>query len=177
MLCPLATLGSRTSHSLVGSVKDLSVYDRAASREEIARTISLDIPDNLAAHCPVTASVSDAANGFTPEKMTDEDAQTRWSSGVTNAEQWAVIDLGKVQNINSVAIRWETAFPREYRIAVSSDGRDWKEVFTGAGQAGLTEASFASVPARQIKILMTKPATSWGYSIFETEAYFRKAGK
>jgi hexosaminidase len=175
MLCPLATLGSRTGHSMVGSVKDVTIFDRALTAKEIGRKAGLDVPDNLAAGCPVTASATDAANGFTPEKITDQDPATRWSSGMTSADQWIMTDLGKVQNINAVAIRWETAYPKEYRVAVSTDGHEWKDVFTGAGQAGLTEASFATVPARQIKITMSKPASQWGYSIFETEVFSRKA--
>jgi hexosaminidase len=174
MLCPLATLGSRTGHSLNGSIKDLIVFDRAMSAKEIGRKAGLDMPDNLAAGRPVTASVSDAANGFMPEKITDEDTHTRWSSGMTGADQWVTIDLGKVQSVNTVATRWEVAHPREYRIAVSADGHEWKEVFTGAAEVGLTEACFADVPARQVKILLSKPANAWGYSIFETEVYNRK---
>jgi hypothetical protein len=174
MICPLATLGSRTGHSLAGTVRDLTVYNRALSAKEIGRGAGLEMPDNLAAGCPVIASVSDTANGFTPEKITDEDTQTRWSSGTTGADQWVTIDLGRIQKVNTVATRWEIAHPREYRIAVSTDGREWKEVFTGAGEIGRTEACFAEVPARQIKLLLAKPANSWGYSIFETEVYYRK---
>lgn len=175
MLCPLAFLGSRTGHSFTGRVKDLTVYNRAMSPKEIGRMAGLDIPDNLAAGCAVTASASDVKYGLTPEKITDEDLNTRWSSGPTSADQWIDIDLGAIKNINAVTIDWEKAFATGYRIAVSTDGQEWKEVSIGKGREGNTDASFVTTPARHIRILMSKPASGWGYSIFDVQAFCRKA--
>ncbi len=174
MVCPLATLGSKTGHSFAGKVKDLAIYDRALSAKEIGRMAGLDVPDNLAAGKPVTASASDTAYGLTPDKVTDEDLHSRWSSGVTRADQWLSIDLGAVKEINTVNIHWESAFPADYHVLVSQDGSTWSDVTSGAGCAGATEAKFKTVPARYVKIAMSKPTTGWGYSIFEVEVLKRK---
>jgi hypothetical protein len=175
MLCPLAILGSKTGHSFSGKVKELSVYNRAFSPHEIGDMAGIDIPENIAAGCAVTASASDTPYQLTAEKITDGNPNTRWSSAPTNADQWIDIDLGSIRKVNEVTINWQEAYAAEYRIAVSSDGQQWKEVFVGKGHQGITDAAFATASARHLKILMSKPATRWGYSIFKIEAFCHRA--
>ena len=174
MVCPLAQLGSKTGHSFVGKVRNLTVINRALTAREIGRAAGLDIPDNLAAHCLATASRSDTPYGLTPEKLTDEDAGTRWSSGPGGAETWVAIDLGKPQEFNTVTINWENAYANEFHIAVSDDGAQWHDIAQGAGKVGVTETRFPPITAQHVRILMSKAATGWGYSIWEVEVLKRK---
>lgn len=174
MICPLARLGSKTGNSFVGKIRNLKVINRALTPKEIGRAAGLDIPDNLAAHCAVTASRSDTPYGLTPEKITDDDPGTRWSSGQGGAETWVAIDLGKPHEFNTVTIKWENAIANEYRIAVSDDGNQWRDVAGGAGKVGVTETKFPAVTARHIRINMSKAATGWGYSIWEVEVLKRR---
>jgi hexosaminidase len=173
-ICPLAQLGSKTGNSFVGKIRNLKVYDRALSAKEIGRAAGLDLPDNLAAKCAVTASASDTAYGLTPDKITDGDPGTRWSSGATSAEQWVAVDLGSVVEFNAVAVAWETARPNELQVQVSSDGKDWQTVATTAVTSDKTDIRLPSARARQVRLLMSKPATQWGYSIWELEVMKRR---
>lgn len=169
LVCPLRQLGGGAGESFVGSIRKLKVLDRALTPKEIGRAAGLDIPDNLAAGAKVSATVSDTAHGFTPELATDDDPKSRWSSGPTQAEQSLTLDLGKAVAFNTVAIEWEAAVPREYRVEASSDGKEWKPVFTGEAKPGRTTASFSNTNGRHLRIVMSKPATPWGYSIHNIE--------
>jgi hypothetical protein len=174
MVCPLSRLGSPTGNSFVGKVRNLKVVNRALTAKEIGRAAGLDIPDNLAAHRPATASASDTAYGLTPEKITDEDPGTRWSSGVTSAEQWVAVDLGAAVEFNTVNIAWETARPKQLHVKVSDDGQNWKQVFAGDVTGGQTTAAFPRVRARQLRLVMSEPVTQWGYSIWTVEVWNKK---
>jgi len=176
IICPLAMLGSRTGNSFVGKVRNVKVHNRALSPREIGRAAGLDAPDNLAARCPVKASASDAANGFTPENITDENPGTRWSSGITSSEQSVTADLGQPREFNTVRIAWEAARPGRVRIQISNDGMNWKEVFTGAVSGESTVAALPSVTASQVRLVMCDPVSQWGYSIWELEVFKRRAG-
>ncbi len=171
MLCPLAMLGGTTGNSFAGTLRNLKVYARALSAKEIGRAAGLDVPDDLAAGRPASASASDAAHGLTPEKLTDGDPATRWSSGMTRQPQWAAVDLGAEKSVGRVVLNWEAAFAKSYAVEVSSDGQAWKEVFRGEGKAGETRAEFAPVKARHVRIRMPEAANEWGYSLWSIEVF------
>lgn len=175
MLCPLRQLGSTTGNSFIGKLRKIKVVNRALTPKEIGRAAGLDIPDNLAAGAKVTATASDSDHGFTPEKIADEDPATRWSSGPTSAEQSVTLDLQQPVVFNTVAIAWETAVPTTYRVEISEDGEQWKQVFTGEAAPGKTVAVFPAVTAKHVRIAMSKPETGWGYSIYEIEVMNAKA--
>jgi len=178
LVCPLKRLGSATGNSFVGVVKDLKVWNYARTAKEIGRAAGLDIPDNLAAGKPVQASVSDTAHGFTPDKITDEDTSTRWSSGPITAPQWVTIDLGQSVEFNTVHIAWETARPTKLRLEVTDDpaANNWKEVYAGPVSGEQTKAAFPNTRARHLRVRMSDAANGWGYSIWELEITCAKKG-
>lgn len=168
MLCPLRWLGSKSGNSFVGKVRNLRVVNHALSPREIARAAGIDMPENLAEKRPATATFSYPS--FPPVNLTDGDPGTRWSSG-DGREGVVTVDLGAAKRIAAVKILWEVAFAKTYEIAVSEDGKDWRKVFTGEGKQGDTLASFDPVSARYVRVTGTKPATGYGYSIWELEVY------
>ncbi|MEO5716872.1 MAG: family 20 glycosylhydrolase [Luteolibacter sp.] len=174
LVCPLRQLGGGAGESFVGTIRKLRVANRALTAKEIGRAAGLDMPENLAVGAKVTATASDSANGFTPDLATDDDAKSRWSSGPTQAEQSLAIDLGKEVSFNTLTIDWESAVPAEYRVELSRDGKEWKSVFTGEAQPGRTTAAFSNVTASQVRIVMNKPRTGWGYSIYQVEVLSAK---
>lgn len=174
MVCPLGRIGGKDGESFVGSIRKLRVVNRALSAKEIGRAAGLDIPDNLAAGCEVTASASDGAHGFIPENVVDGDPRTRWSSGMTRNKQWIALDLGKEVSLNSVNVVWENAVPRVYQLEVSNDAKDWQKVFDGDAKIGETTANFAAQKARYIRVNMSEAQTQWGYSIHEIEVMLRR---
>lgn len=169
MLCPLRWLGSKTGNSFTGSIRKLKVVNRALSPKEIAKAAGIEIPDNLAAGAEASASASDSAHGLVPANLTDDNPATRWSSGITPAPQWVVLDLRKPVSFNTVAITWETAVPGSYQIQVSDDAEQWRDVLTGDANPGRSSATFPNTKARHLRVAMSKPKTQWGYSIHEIE--------
>lgn len=177
MVCPLARLGAADGSSFAGSVRNLRVVDRALTAKEIGRAAGLDIPDNLAEGARVTASASDDAHGFTAGLAADGKPDTRWSSAPTAAEQWLQLDLGAPKTFNAVTVKWEVACPKAYRVEASEDGQAWRALGEGEGREGLTELRVPETTARQVRLIMTKPATGWGYSVWEVEVLKRRGAK
>lgn len=102
---------------------------------------------------------------------TDGAAGTRWESDMTDQE-WIYIDLEKRQTVQTVVIKWEDAHAASYDVQISNDGKTWKTVerVTNA-QGGTEEIHLGGIKTRYIKIVGTKRATEFGFSIFEIEVY------
>ncbi|GAA5194892.1 penicillin acylase family protein [Rugosimonospora acidiphila] len=128
---------------------------------------------NLAAGRPASASSTQLLTGYTPGKATDGDPTSRWSSNWSD-NQWIRVDLGSTQSIGRVILRWEDAYATAYRIDVSSDGNTWRTVSsTTTGNGGLDNDTFPATSARYVRMTGVKRATSYGYSLYEFEAYSR----
>ena len=82
-----------------------------------------DGPD-LALHKPATASGDD---GNPAGNAVDGNPRTRWSSRYQDGE-WLRVDLGDATAFDRIAIAWEQAYARAYRIQVSADGQAWTDV-------------------------------------------------
>lgn len=117
---------------------------------------------------PVRASSNLVQAGATgPEAVNDGRLSTRWSSEFSDP-QWIAIDLGTEQRIDRVTLNWESAFARGYTIDVSTDGSEWRTVYsTEAGKGGREEIRFAPVAARWVRMNGTKRGTLFGYSLYE----------
>jgi chitinase len=126
---------------------------------------------NAALNKTATAS-SVEETGFEAYKAFDGNAtSTRWSSAYTDTE-WVKIDLGALQNVSRVVLKWENAYATSYRIETSADNATWavqKTVTAGVG--GVEDLSFATVSARYVKMAGVKRATEYGYSLWEFEVY------
>lgn len=125
---------------------------------------------NLALNKTVSASSTENSS-FTAENVLDGNGATRWSSAYSDP-QAITIDLGLLQGINRVRLKWETAYARSYQIRVSPDGNSWIPVFnTANGDGGLNEIAFAPVNARYVQMNGTERGTMFGYSLCEFEVY------
>ncbi|MFB7056036.1 discoidin domain-containing protein [Streptomyces vinaceus] len=129
---------------------------------------------NLAAGAPASASSSEWWNPFVdyaPDRALDGDRNTRWASE-WNDNQWLQVDLGTTQLVKHVTLDWEQAYGRAYRIELSSDGSNWRTVWsTDSGDGGLDIARFTAVPARYLRVQGVTRATWWGYSLCEVGVY------
>ena len=125
---------------------------------------------NIAAHKPAKASASEV-NYLTPDLAFDGDELTRWSSGISNS-QWIYVDLLEQYPINKVVLKWEEAYATGYKIQVSNDAVNWKDVYiTNSGTGGEDVVYFPEENARYVRMLGTQRASSWGYSLYEFEVY------
>lgn len=101
----------------------------------------------------------------------DGDISTRWSSAYSHTE-WLEFDMLDTFEISRITMSWEAAYADEFDILVSTNKQDWTQVFTvGQGQKSKLNIVFDAVECRYVKIQLKKRATSWGYSLYEVEAY------
>jgi hypothetical protein len=117
--------------------------------------------------------VAKSSGGGNAESLSnDGDLTTRWFSAVAD-NQWWEVDLGSVQNISKVDIKWEGAYATEYDIQLSSDDISFTTVFsTTTGVGGNVSHSFGATDARYVKIKLIKRIESlWSFSFWELEVY------
>ncbi|HET7799894.1 MAG TPA: discoidin domain-containing protein [Humibacillus xanthopallidus] len=127
---------------------------------------------NLVTGRPATASSHqwDLFTDFRPSRATDGRGDTRWASAWSD-NQWWRVDLGSVRQVGRVAVSWEAAHAKAYRIEVSTDGSSWRTVSSVTdGDGGLDVAVFTPTSARYIRVVGVQRATPYGYSIWEVGA-------
>jgi len=130
---------------------------------------------NLALGRPATASTS--FPGLPASNATDGNAASRWSSQYSDSE-WISVDLGLAYTINRVALRWESAYGRGYKLQVSNDASAWSDVYsTTAGDGGVDDITLTTpASGRYLRMLGTQRVTEYGYSLFELEVYGNVTG-
>ncbi|RMG37226.1 MAG: hypothetical protein D6732_07165, partial [Methanobacteriota archaeon] len=126
-------------------------------------------PENLAYLKPVTVS-SVEGPGLEGDKAVDGNFGTRWSSQFSEP-QYLQIDLQKVTTFNRIRITWETAYAKNYQIAVSSDSINWRIYTVNPSGDGGVDEFVKTDSARYIKINCLQRATQWGCPIYEVEVY------
>ncbi|MGC9665610.1 penicillin acylase family protein [Planosporangium sp. 12N6] len=128
-----------------------------------------DTVANLAAGRPVTASSTQLL--YSTAAAVDGDRSTRWASAWSD-DQWIRVDLGGVQPVSRVVLRWEAAYASAYRIDVAGDDGAWRPVWsTDVGNGGVDNDTFAPTTARYVRVVGQRRATGYGYSLYEFEVY------
>jgi len=129
--------------------------------------------DNLAYKKKAYAS-SGALEAPDAEDVTDGSSGSRWSSRYDD-DQWVYVDLGESKEISTVVLNWEAAYARAYKLQVSDDARDWKDVYgTSEGRGGVDRIALKSVRGRYVRMLGIRRATQFGYSLYEMEVYGKR---
>ncbi len=126
---------------------------------------------NLALNKTITASGSENVTVYPPTAAIDGNLTSRWSSAFVDPS-WIQVDLGSVQPIGQVVLRWERAYGTQYTIQVSSDGTTFTPVFTQTnGLGGSENLVLPTVNARYVRMNGTQRSTAYGYSLWEFEVY------
>jgi hypothetical protein len=121
----------------------------------------------MCAFSAIRATASSVQENNIAPNAVDGNMSTRWGSEFSDP-QWIQLELAEPRIISGMMIYWETAFAEDYKILLSVDGKDWKQVFEVKGADGKTDdIYFKPQKAKYIKIICDKRATSWGASIFE----------
>ncbi|MER7168801.1 penicillin acylase family protein [Micromonospora sp. NPDC000207] len=124
---------------------------------------------NLAAGRPVTAS--SAQLGHPAGRAVDGNLGTRWASDWAD-DQWITVDLGSPRQVGRARLNWEDAYPRGYRIEVSTDGTSWRTAWsTTLGDGGTDLAVFPTTTARYVRVRAVTRATTYGVSLWELSVY------
>jgi hypothetical protein len=119
---------------------------------------------------PVTASSVEKA-GVDPKNAVDGDRSTRWASAFTDFE-WITVDLGEPHPIQAVRLDWENAYGRDYKIDVSDDAKNWRNIHSKTGGRGGTEEIIGvNATGRYVRLTGLQRATEWGFSLWEFGIY------
>ncbi|TDW24559.1 calcineurin-like phosphoesterase family protein [Kribbella kalugense] len=120
---------------------------------------------------PVIAS-SIEGDTLAAARAVDGNASTRWASAEGSDPQWIQVDLGQPATIGRVKLSWEAAYAKAYRIEVSDDGTTFTPVKEVANGNGATDdLTGLQAHGRYLRLVGTQRATSYGYSLWELEAY------
>jgi len=126
----------------------------------------------LSANRPVYASSS--LGGGTPNLAADCLADTRWESVWQKDPQWIYLDLGKTADVSSVEIDWEGAYSTAYKLQVSDDELNWRDVYdTTDGRGGKEKIELETkAQSRYIRLFSTRRSqAAYGISIWEFRVY------
>ncbi|MEK5476096.1 discoidin domain-containing protein [Paenibacillus sp. FSL R5-0407] len=123
-------------------------------------------------------AVSSSIEGsdFEANKAFDGNLMSRWASDEGSDPEWIYVDLGSVQSISGVTLKWEAAYAKQYKIQVSTDSSgtpvQWTDVnSTTDGNGGVDEIRFSPQNARYVRMLGLERGTPYGYSLYEFEIY------
>ena len=127
---------------------------------------------NLALGASVTATSHETgAYDSPPVNAVDGKSDTRWASDWSD-NQSITVDLGSVQTVGRAALTWESAYAKGYQIDVSSDGSNWRTVWsTTAGDGGNDNDAFTPTDARYVRMNGLQRGTKYGYSLYEFQVY------
>ncbi|MFF7468557.1 discoidin domain-containing protein [Streptomyces sp. NPDC008092] len=123
-----------------------------------------------------TATASSEENaGTAAGNAVDGNTGTRWSSAFTD-DQWLQVDLGATAQVSQVVLNWETAYGKDYKVQISSDGSNWTDLQSVTGGDGGTDTLTVSGQGRYVRMLGVHRATQWGYSLWEFQVYGTTTG-
>ncbi|WP_326734617.1 discoidin domain-containing protein [Streptomyces sp. NBC_01022] len=123
-----------------------------------------------------TVTASSQENYGTPAtSAVDGDNGTRWSSAASDP-QWIKVDLGSTASVSQIALKWETAYAKSYRIEFSTDDSTWSTAYSTTTSPGGTETLNVSGNARYVRLTGTTRATQYGYSLWEFQVFGTTGG-
>jgi hypothetical protein len=128
---------------------------------------------DLALNKPASASsTEDDRTDLRPALANDGNSSTRWSSSYIG-NQWWVVDLGSVREINRVELNWETAYASRYRVQTrSSTDNRWSTAENATTSSpGLIVHTFPPREARYVRIRGDQRATAWGISLWDVRVF------
>ncbi|KOV80714.1 discoidin domain-containing protein [Nocardia sp. NRRL S-836] len=110
----------------------------------------------------------------TPAKAFDRDPATRWATSPVNGwvdPGWISVDLGATARISKVVLQWDPAFATAYRIEVSDDNANWRQLYSTTTGRGFKETLTVSGTGRYVRMYGTARSNGYGYSLWEFQVY------
>jgi len=118
-----------------------------------------------------SASASSVENINLPARAAfDGDGRTRWGSAFSD-NQWLQVDLGSVQTLCGVTLKWEAAYAKAFKVELSNDATAWTPVYATTNAAGGTQTLVVDGSGRFLRLTLLQRATGYGYSLFEMQAF------
>ncbi|MFE6765817.1 discoidin domain-containing protein [Streptomyces sp. NPDC057689] len=131
-------------------------------------------PSLLSQGKTVTTSSQESA-GTPATAAVDGDNGTRWSSAFSDP-QWIKVDLGASASVSQIALRWEAAYAKSYKIEFSTDNSTWSTAYSTTTGPGGNETLNVSGTARYVRLTGTARATGYGYSLWEFQVFGTTGG-
>lgn len=145
------------------SLWDFEVYEKII-------VTPLPPPDANKALNKLAIASSDESAVWRAGQAVDGDDNTRWASNRSDA-QWIYVDLGVSQRLNRIVLKWEAAYASDYLIQASEDKLNWTTLKTMSNADGGIDDLNVSGAGRYVRMLGTKRATGYGYSLWGFEVY------
>ncbi|EJT6498176.1 discoidin domain-containing protein [Clostridium perfringens] len=163
---PLEKIGE----GLKGGIDNIKLYNRVLSDEAIGGEKNSKV--NLACGKDAYSSSNDLL--YTNEwRATDGNIKNEGSKWVSknSDNQWLMVDLGKVTDINEVLVRWSNP-ASEFSIEISEDGENWNKISSVTNNLEkINSIEFGKEKARYVRVNCTKRTNNSPYSILELEVY------
>ena len=165
-ILPLEKIGE----GLKGGIDNIKLYNRVLSDEAIGGEKNSKV--NLACGKDAYSSSNDLL--YTNEwRATDGNIKNEGSKWVSknSDNQWLMVDLGKVTDINEVLVRWNNP-ASEFSIEISEDGENWNKISSVTNNLEkINSIEFGNEKARYVRVNCIKRTNNSPYSILELEVY------
>ena len=134
-------------------------------------TLQAALPKMLLGDKAWKVSASDAADAAA--KGCDADAKSRWE---TIADQkkgmWYQVELPSAQTVSGVRLDASgrpSAFPKNFKVEGSMDGKKWFTLGTSHGLYSMSEAYFGAKPTKFVKVTLTDTTKKQPWAIQEVQ--------
>ncbi len=106
----------------------------------------------------------------------DGNRATRWASAKTSNE-WVAFDFKNPRRFNRIALTWEAAYAKSYRIEVSNDATNWTVIHTATnGHGGVDVIETGEQEAQYVRMQgVERGLPAEGYSLWEFEVMVQGA--
>ncbi len=126
---------------------------------------------NIALNKQATAS-SELKSGCETAMAFDSKDETVWSTATEKGPHWIAVDLGGKMPVSRVVLEWGEHYPSSFIVQASSDGNNWKDVFTVTEDTGgvnrVNEVLLENINERYIRIFIGEDTV---FSVREFEVY------
>jgi chitosanase len=158
---------------LSGKAPGLAALAAAVTGGATAITLTADAAtETLLSQGKPAAASSVETSALGPANAFDGRASSRWGSAEGVDPQWIQVDLGVTSTVTHVNLSWETAYGRSYQIQVSSDGADWRSVYSTTNGDGATDdLTGLTGTGRFARLSGLTRGTRYGYSLYEFKVY------
>jgi hypothetical protein len=129
--------------------------------------------ENVAPEGKTSASSSEI-EGFEPNKATDGQFQTRWSSS-EGLPQWFEIEWNLTQKISKISISFEAAYAEDFSIQ-TWNGTDWAVQITVKDNTERQRDFEEPINATRLRIYFSKASSFGSVSMWELQVYARTEG-
>ena len=120
-------------------------------------TLQASLPSVLKSHKDWKATASDVSDSA--QSGCDGEGKTRWETKTDQKKgMWYQIELPAAQNIAGVRLDTSgrpSAYPKNFKVEGSLDGKKWFQLGTNHGLYSLTEAYFSAQQTKFVKVTLT----------------------